>query len=279
MAYRAAIPRLLREVGWQVESDDFVEIEDPDPDNHEARQRELIREIEGARKEAEAKPEKRRFGLFKRGKLAEKKGWETYDESKKEGIENEDTTHGVAERHDSRVLFDIDAIRAELESEHMEVRQLESTLPPMRLELNGSRAASDRIPQGEFAALRTTKSYDGTSLPADSGTNINVPHISLPNGYDKDFHPKDLDADDDHINGDGRVTMSFNPNPPLPSAVLAWQSQTLSETNTPVTPQRPQLRSAVTMPVVSGGLQLEHNAWADEDEDFGEEKEVKMVFE
>ena len=29
MAYRAAMPRLLREVGWEIESDNFVEIEDP----------------------------------------------------------------------------------------------------------------------------------------------------------------------------------------------------------------------------------------------------------
>jgi hypothetical protein len=29
MAYRAAMPRLLREVGWAVTSDEFDEIEDP----------------------------------------------------------------------------------------------------------------------------------------------------------------------------------------------------------------------------------------------------------
>ena len=29
MAYRTAMPRLLREVGWMVESDEFAEIEDP----------------------------------------------------------------------------------------------------------------------------------------------------------------------------------------------------------------------------------------------------------
>ena len=50
MAYRAAMPKLLREVGWLVESDEFAEIEDPDPENHEVRQRELINEIEEARR-------------------------------------------------------------------------------------------------------------------------------------------------------------------------------------------------------------------------------------
>ncbi len=29
MAYRTAMPRLLREVGWIVESDEFAEVEDP----------------------------------------------------------------------------------------------------------------------------------------------------------------------------------------------------------------------------------------------------------
>jgi hypothetical protein len=60
MAYRAEMPRLMREVGWEVESDEFAELEDPDPDNHRERQRELIREINEARKEAEQIPEKKR---------------------------------------------------------------------------------------------------------------------------------------------------------------------------------------------------------------------------
>ncbi|KAL8872544.1 MAG: hypothetical protein Q9174_001850, partial [Haloplaca sp. 1 TL-2023] len=140
MAYRAAMPRLLREVGWEVESDEFTEIEDPDPDNHEKRQRELIRELDEARKEAEAKPEKKRFGLFKRGKLAQKKGWETYDDSMRTG-ENGSTT-GDDTSNNNNVLFDIDAIRAELASEQIEVRQLESTLPPMKLEINGAQSSA-----------------------------------------------------------------------------------------------------------------------------------------
>ncbi|KAF2836319.1 DUF726-domain-containing protein, partial [Patellaria atrata CBS 101060] len=83
MAYRPSMPRLLREVGWLVESDEFTEIEDPDPENHQKRQRELINEIEEARKKLEEKPEKKRFGgLFKSKKQrAEKKDWEMYDES------------------------------------------------------------------------------------------------------------------------------------------------------------------------------------------------------
>ncbi|MCJ1243044.1 hypothetical protein MMC30_000240 [Trapelia coarctata] len=274
MAYRAAIPRLLREVGWEVESDEFTEIEDPDPENHEARQRELIREIEGARKEAEAKPEKRRFGIFKRGKLAEKKTWETYDES---GKEIGDSTANANGKRESRVLFDIDAIRAELESEQMEVRQLESTLPPMKLDLNESKAATEKIPQGAFPPLRSTKSYDETALPPYSEAPLHIPRINLPNGHEEAFQIKNLD--EEHNNGDGNVTMSFDPHAPLPSAAMAWQSPAPPPSITSAPAPRPELRSAATTPAGSTGLSLEHNAWADEDEDFGKEKEVQMSFE
>ncbi|KAI4196259.1 MAG: hypothetical protein LQ348_002338, partial [Seirophora lacunosa] len=145
MAYRTAMPRLLREVGWEVESDEFTEIEDPDPDNHEKRQRELIRELDEARKEAEAKPEKRRFGLFKKGKLAKKKGWETYDDSMRDGDAASSSSNGAPDDPNANVLFDIEAIRKELASEQIEVKQLESTLPPMRLEINGAQSSAEWI--------------------------------------------------------------------------------------------------------------------------------------
>ncbi|WEW58874.1 hypothetical protein PRK78_004342 [Emydomyces testavorans] len=134
MAYRAAMPRLLREVGFEVESDEFTEIEDPDPENHQERQRDLIREIQEARKQAEEKPDKKKFGFFKRGKLAEKRGWETYDVDQSE----RSPTHTPDGNVDpgGTVLFDIDAIRAELESEQIQVKQLESTLPPIKLDLS-----------------------------------------------------------------------------------------------------------------------------------------------
>lgn len=134
MAYRAAMPRLLREVGWEVESDEFTDIEDPDPDNHEARQRELIREIDEARKKAEEEPQKTRFGFFKRGKPAEKKSWEAMagkgGPKSPANISDPGNPQGT---NDSNVLFDIEAIRRELASEYVEVRELDSTMPAMQI--------------------------------------------------------------------------------------------------------------------------------------------------
>ncbi|EOD49009.1 hypothetical protein GTA08_BOTSDO02576 [Neofusicoccum parvum] len=121
MAYRAAMPRLMREMGWVVESDEFVEIEDPDPENHESRQRELINEIEEARKELEKKPEKKSgWNIFKK-KQAEKKEWEMYDEKMKAG-EGDDKKN---------VLFDVDAIRqeaAEIAAQGIETQSFDDSL-------------------------------------------------------------------------------------------------------------------------------------------------------
>lgn len=133
MSYRAAMPKLLREVGWEVESDEFTEIEDPDPDNHEKRQRELIQEIDDARKKAEEKPEKKRFGLFKRGKLAEKRAWESYAPDKNGHNRNPSDPDAANGGSEPNVLFDIDAIRRELASEMIEVRELDSSMPPMQI--------------------------------------------------------------------------------------------------------------------------------------------------
>lgn len=294
MAYRAAMPRLLREVGWEVESDEFTEIEDPDPDNHEKRQRELIRELDEARKEAEAKPEKRRFGFFKRGKLAEKKGWETYDDRSRDEVGS--STNGE-ERGLNKVLFDVDAIRAELASEQIEVKQLESTLPPMKLNLNGTGPSPDNISRSPYSNLRETKSFDA-SIMRESTVDNAVSSTSLQNGYvpgasdpSTKVYEK-YEEDENHkpqTNGESDVQMTFDSSYQSPSKSVASpqlpstpSSDRPPETSSPsfTTPlQRPGLRSSATMPSGISGLSLEHNAWADDDEDdFGKEKEIKMTF-
>ena len=311
MAYRAAMPRLLREVGWEVESDDFTEIEDPDPDNHEKRQRELIREIDEARKDAETKPEKRRFGFFKRGKLAEKRGWETYDDQMREG-KNGQTAGG--DDGTSNVLFDIEAIKAELASEQIEVKQLESTLPPMKLSLNNSQSSVDKPQQSPDPSLRATNS-NGTSLPhrpklepENSPKSLQNNHVHTPfnQGYDEyDEYDSPHDKSEqiqmsfDHPSSPAPLSQSTNPfmdpyshhhrhtslspqRSPSPSksarsSYIASPAAVASRQGSPrISPLPSPQRSSVVGP---SGLNVEHNAWLDEDdEEFGREREVKMTF-
>jgi hypothetical protein len=57
--------------------------------------------------------------------------------------------------------------------------------------------------------------------------------------------------------------------PPSTDANSGWN-------NNPATPERPPLFTAKTTPL---GADPAHNAWADEfEDDFGQEKEVKMSF-
>ena len=303
MAYRAAMPKLMREVGWEVESDEFTEIEDPDPENHEKRQRELIRELDEARKEAETKPEKKRFGFFKRGKLAEKKGWETYDERSKEGGNGggDDFSTSAAEGLSGNVLFDIDAIKKELESEQIEVKQLESTLPPMKLDLNGNKKG-DTAPQNPYSTLHSSKSYDhslayrpNNNAASNSSLPINVTN-PYNQGYDEYNLSQESIARGSQLSGAHSTpkVSSDAPRPSVPSSPQPSHQQLsprfpnndssmptsplkqMQSSNSCSPPQRPELKSSRSSPAV-GPVGFEHNAWADEEEEFGE-REVKMTF-
>lgn len=230
MAYRAAMPRLLREVGWEVESDDFTEIEDPDPENHEKRQRELIREIDEARKEAETKPEKRKFGFFKRGKLAEKKGWETYDDQMREGRNGQGQT-ASGDDGTSNVLFDIEAIKAELASEQIEVKQLESTLPPMKLSLNDSEISVDRTQQSPYSNIRETKGYNG-DLQERPELKSGNSQASLPNGHAHNPFNGGYDEYDEYNSRHSHsesIQISFDRPPSPPSSSQVQPSNPFSD--------------------------------------------------
>lgn len=258
MDYRAAIPRLLKHIGWEVLSEEFAEIEDPDPENHGERQRELIREIDEARRDAESKPEKKRFGLFKRGKLAKKKAWESYDVDQSQSPQSPTDSNAAGS-----VLFDIDAIKAELASEMMEVKQLESTLPPMKLDLNSPPLTSPATPS--------------PSTAKDSKTQESAQKSPQPNPKQSPSPPPPPPKDEE-------VQMTFDTSyhePPQRS--LSSFEPDMYHPDDP-RPSRPALRPSATTPGIIGAgaigattvgaMALEENAWADDGEG-----EIQMTFE
>ncbi|KAL2017836.1 hypothetical protein VTK56DRAFT_1638 [Thermocarpiscus australiensis] len=311
MDYRMAMPRLLRECGWLVESDEFTEIEDPDPDKYKERQRELINEIEEARRElekGEGKESKGAFGFFKRKKAPKRQEWEVYEESGKGGRsgkteDKEGNNHGV--------LFDVDAIRAEiakesrnrdvtLDKELLQVREIKSTLPPIKLDLSSSSSPGPPPPaRTSRQSLRETRSaeavptrssnedrspsYDGrqsretqssvrvsnertSAFPTTSEAKSTSYHAY---GYGYGGGSNGGAADDD----DG-IQMTFDTGfddndrnddkpSPLPSSAPLDS------------PARPDLKPAQTMPTITLA-----DPWADDDDDeeFGKEKEISMTF-
>lgn len=347
MAYRTAMPKLLREAGWLVEADEFVEIEDPDPENHEQRQRELIDEIEAARRELEkknAEKEKRGSKLsWWRKKKGDKKEWEVYDKNSQAHVPI-DKTADTATIAENPVMFDIDAIRKEVASlaaeaadkpyngyeEHaLEIKEIKSTLPPMKIELPTALTTNPST-LTPHPTLRQTQSFNDSLGAASTSTKAHstgalTPGVRLPPGSQfsngttgtKDYDEYD-EYDDFGGGGGGDMSMTFDtsfrdtPKPQqLPKSTAAsppthhtptnssWDSPTtagLARNNTWDSPPsataaatavswdaaaidapgRPPLRSAHTLPAANPG----YNAWADEfeEEEFGQEKEVKMTF-
>ncbi|ANB14051.1 hypothetical protein AWJ20_5007 [Sugiyamaella lignohabitans] len=121
MGYRKAIPKLLRNCGWEVLSEEFTEIEDPDPDKLREKQRELIVEFDQARRqmEEEAKNQKKASGkskLFSWMKPKKKEWWEMADKDANTTSEASENAPPQADDQMSDVIFDLDAIKQEVKN-------------------------------------------------------------------------------------------------------------------------------------------------------------------
>ncbi|KAK9472335.1 DUF726-domain-containing protein [Dipodascopsis tothii] len=138
MSYREAMPKLLRECGWEVTSDEFTEIEDPDPDQLRGRQRELLTEFELAKRKMEKRPRKKGVFSWIKPKPKKKEWWEMYEDDREDrapesnGYSDEPSTTSSfyadvagpstvadaaavpADPTDPAILFDVEAIRREI---------------------------------------------------------------------------------------------------------------------------------------------------------------------
>lgn len=98
MSYRKAIPKIVKALGWEIFSEEFAEIEEPDFEQKE-RQRKLISEFDEARAkmEKEAKEERDKEKTWKDWfKPKQKNWWQIYDEPDKQGQKQEYDEYEVA---------------------------------------------------------------------------------------------------------------------------------------------------------------------------------------
>jgi hypothetical protein len=281
MAYRGMMPILLQEVGWLVDSVEFTEIEDPDPEDHEKRQRELLNEIEAARHELEEKQTGTKASGFKSfftRKKAVKKQWETYDERSQkalEGSEDPAEAEKIAQENNN-VMFDVDAIRAEAMKlalqnpedveeikQHLQVREIESTLPALRVDSSNVQESASSKDQ-----IKQSKSLDETRTPSQQANGI-------ANGQRRD------DEVSMSFEADERPTLTISNNVSQHSLPPeAKSSQELAS-------DRPPLKSAATTSDIPTSnfkapeppANPNHNPWTDEEEEFGRERNVQMSFE
>ncbi|RYO86016.1 hypothetical protein DL766_009533 [Monosporascus sp. MC13-8B] len=287
MEYRTAMPRLLRECGWVVESDEFVEIEDPDPENHQERQREIINEIEEARKQLEKEESSKKgggWGIFGRKKKAARAEWEVYEDNR--GPAGGDPTR-TEDKHGNNhgVLFDVDAIRAELASDELQAKELQSTLPPMKLAVEQPQASYNDDSNNPRDSLRGTKSADAAlatrqrlsqerppAYAADQSSSSSAwgnpaddeIQMTFDTSFDDSAPARVRDTDRDRDAPYYYTSHSNNSSGPLRAGAAS-----------PPSPGRPEIsRSANTAPNVALA-----DPWADlDDEDFGKEKEISLTF-
>lgn len=286
MEYRKAMPSLLMRCGWLVTSEEFSEIEDPDPDDHQGRQRELINEIEEARRELEreGKAEKRgsKFGIFGRRKKGERQEWEIYEESGKGSAKDEKKTEG-SDGSNYGVLFDIDAIRAELAKEaeneggeEIQVKEIKSTLPPMKLDY--SPVSSPRTPVrgatlGPRDSWQTSKSAEVLPIrPSDGGSGGYSPReppatTTLATPIARSPAPRSPYLYEANPHEEEEISMTFDTSFHEP---VARRHSTFDEE-----PSRPEIKTTNTLPNVPNVS----NPWNDfDDDEFGKEQEISMTF-
>ena len=283
MQYRTAMPTLLMKCGWVVESEEFTEIEDPDPEKHEERQRELINEIEEARKELEreGKANARKtsgFGIFSRRKKAEKQEWEVYEDTGNKGGGAAGAGSGRTEDKNGNnhgILFDIDAIRAELAREGqdndadvdmaLQIKEIESTLPPMKLDIPPSETSTQPSPVTPTPTMLAA----GSPIPFRGSKSAEVlPSAPLPASAS---HEEDGEI---QMTFDTSFDTSFDHDSSYLSASAMGTAASASPADETGEDKRPGFGSSHTLP----NMTLV-DPWGDpDDEDFGKEKEISMTF-
>ena len=133
--------------------------------------------------------------------------------------------------------------------------------------------------------LEKHKNFDADStsridIDSSGQTLTKQPHES---GYQKPGYYEEYDEFENHGSNNDNVQMTFDTSfnsPPGPARshsqpVLSGDPPKAESPTRSAALRRPELENCVTMPTVS----LEHNAWLEEDEDFGDGKEIKMTFE
>ena len=209
LMYRDCIPKLMKEAGFLVVSEEFSELEDPDPDKHREKQIALYDEIEEAKKlvaqeEAEAlkagkkvKKRSRKSGFLglwgkeidaKPAGLEETKrhsfvatgsgGSGEHDPPKDLNEKSQRPSEGTAGKksQDDNVLFDVDKMREELAANGITVTTLESTLPPLVLSPPPSAPAMHRSLTSPAPVAPAPRTHS-PSLPAMTKHNASTSQI------------------------------------------------------------------------------------------------------
>lgn len=147
------------------------------------------------------------------------------------------------------------------------MREIESTLPPMKLSLEPAKPSNGPPSNDSLPNLRPTKSLD-----VDTSRKIDAASLSSPTlAYTGPASPAYLRR--------GEITPIDAVDPPRFDTTKADRSFEAPRevSNGAGLGNRPELRPSYTMPADIGSL--ERNAWVDDDPSSSKEQEITMTFE
>lgn len=200
MGYRKAIPSLLSALGWEVLSEEFTEIEDPDPEGHRERQRELIMEFDEARKQMEEEVAKRKVQqkksrFFSWMKPKRKEWWDMADRQaagemetqhkKEEGAEEETSEEYSLDDREGKIMFDVDAIKQEVKNIEVDRSTLKGNDLPSEVPLSKVLEKRDEV-------------VDNLEITHDGPANSENIHMSFDDGMDDVYEDDEYERRGSH---------------------------------------------------------------------------------
>ncbi|KAH3680353.1 hypothetical protein WICPIJ_008312 [Wickerhamomyces pijperi] len=216
MGYRTAIPKILKQLGYEVLSEEFIEIDEPDASETE-RQRKLMSEFDEVRKqtELESKKKTQAKGWNKWFKPKKKEWWQLYSEAKSANASKDNLGSGSGSGSGSpkqrnsgtsgRNEFDVDDIMDKLESlkagEHM--NESPGSFQEYKVADERQDVTSHEIESG---TVKEESSDHLTETIADPGKEVD--HARNIEG-DHHKEEEEDDDEDDEFAYKGPVTMSF----------------------------------------------------------------------
>lgn len=206
-----------------------------DPNRHRERQRELISELDAVRKELEKEPAKKGTGLFgffgKSNKdIAKKKDWETYkvEDDSAGNKDKTNTSSATPQGPSDDVLFDVDAIRAEIAQQAAEER---NSPGKSGLSVPGAPANLRHAKSFDSAAAGPKISTDAPSLSRTASSHKHTPISPVKTSFSSSAKDAYYYSDDDedefgnkrNTTDDGEIQMTFGrwDEPPPTQSMIA----------------------------------------------------------
>lgn len=204
MEYRKSMPQLLSQLGFQVLAEDFVEIDDPDPEQTE-RQRQLISEFDEARKQMEKEQMNgKKKGFWKKLFGPKKKDWwNIYEETNASGattsIGTDDSEASGKSSGTQNFNFDVDEIMNEVDT--LKIHESDKTKLGNTIKIdNETTKATLKDPKGDDKDDKDESNNDETTLYSNGG------YIKKDNTNQKENYE---DNDDGNDIKQENITMSF----------------------------------------------------------------------